>query len=290
MGITCPTHHTVAHISTAYSYDPRGRCLGHIPATHLQHLHHMYHTTQHHQPHLWPTHSAGTFEEDIAALFHRYRDTTLQALQPTLLHALSMAHTTHWHTSPLTLTLPHQHYTHHPADALFGAQHDPYTGPWLGHTLVYTLPTHSATTKAIHWALTSALMAEARQVPSHTPIIAPYHPTANYHLTHPWVQITGTVAGGKELYHSPPLWTGGKITYPSTPTHPHLILTIINPTAYEQGQDTLPTLYTQLQDVLEALPTNHAFRNMRAPHLHPTWSIHTPCMTPPHLPYREKQL
>ena len=94
------------------------------------------------------------------------------------------------------------------------------------------LPTPSATTKAIHWALTSAHMAEARQTPSHTTILAPYHSTANYHLTHPWVQLTGTVAGGKALYSSPQLWTGGKIAHPTTPTHSHLILTIINPTAY----------------------------------------------------------
>jgi DNA-binding ferritin-like protein (Dps family) len=159
----------VEHETTAYVYQPNGRCVGTLAVEVLHNLRQLYEQAKIDNPDLHEC-SGSTFEQDVAQLLLRYNDSyTDKAHKPThmknqwtcpdhLMHTLAATGPiSERFASPLDKhALSHTYWSTFSADQLFGARHDAYSLPWVGRSQAHPGCMPADTEKAVRWAISSA--------------------------------------------------------------------------------------------------------------------------------------
>ena len=234
---------------TTYIYSPTGQCVGHIPLSQLHLLHHRYHTTKAHSPHLWTLHSTGTFAGDVATLLSQHKDTTISNVSPAIHKAMStLGMTKDLDTSPLLMS-PHlpMGNTPTPIGQLFGLGPHCYTQPWYGGNTHLTSQNPEEAHKAVRWALGSAIHAHTLDIPACTILLVPQKPTYAHNalLNHPWAMELATLPPKAKPLTPSLIWTGGKLNPTKRHRGTYKLIAISNPAGHAKYLHNPPTTWAQ---------------------------------------------
>ena len=242
-----PPNGPPTHTDTAFVYFPDGRCVGTLSSELMLALEGRYYATKAQHP---SRHAqlATTFPQDLAQCLLRHRPTPASSNLKSsdhwtcpdhLISALSDAFgmTEERFSSPMDHhpALP-SHWTAHPEDSLFGANHDAFSTPWAGCSLAHPGLSAEHVNKALRWALASATIVSAP--PTCTIMVLPVH-LGDIHmklLRQPEVTILAHVSESAErsnyLFKPPFHWQGHPMSplqgAPEHPKHPMIIAAVCN--------------------------------------------------------------
>ena len=218
--IARPAHGT----STCTVHTPDGRTAGTVDVGRVHLLHRAFTSRS-------PA-NEGTFESALASLLLRTpkqkpSDKVTWLAPPALVDALiqGLQLTTELFSGPLRFhpSLP-CYYSSNPADSVFGANIDPFSTAWSGHSLCVPPEDDRLMDKALRWAIASA---SSLQVPSLTTFILPDRQSTAYRrwIPHPLI-VSGFRIPDRLLVPSDP--AGG---HSSSKKSHKLVLTVANDAA-----------------------------------------------------------
>ena len=207
---------------TAYIYNPQGRCIGSLSVDRLQILHARYKQLALTGSAPLQALRAATFEEDLAKLLMRYRQSTAPPTRGTVqdkdqlttpsdtMHALAtLGITAERFASPLNFhpAFP-TFYSVFPEDQLFGAELDAYSRVWTGASHAHPAHNHPDMHKAVRWAIASAEACDIHNIPSCTIFTLPQVAGSPYnaHMSHPCVYKLDSIPKRMFQWWDPRFW------------------------------------------------------------------------------------